>query len=246
VDHDWRFSDISPDATTWFGWNLEHYRGSALQSVVHPDDAPLLLLALGRSGVDRRGVATMVRVRCDAMSTLEGSSDNYSEDSPGVSSGGCEDSSPQPVWVPVRCEVSPLCDHNPARFAVAMWVLDTDSDTQSPEPRAARLEDHLWRIALEVAAAGIGDAPTSGEMWWGDPALRELSRRQLEILGRLLRGERVPTIADELFLSRSTVRNHLSAVYRRLGVHSQAELLARLLPGRRVTGPDRGQGGSRP
>jgi len=36
------------------------------------------------------------------------------------------------------------------------------------------------------------------------------------------------------------------AVYRRLGVHSQAELLARLLPGRRVTGPDRGQGGSRP
>jgi DNA-binding CsgD family transcriptional regulator len=235
VDHDWRFSDISPDATTWFGWNVEHYRGTALQSVVHPDDAPLLLLALGRAAVDRRGVAAMVRVRCDALSTLEGSSDNYSEDSSGVSSGGCEGSSPQPVWVPVRCEVSPLCDHNPARFAVAMWVLDTDNDTQSAEQRAAHLEDHLWRIALEIAAAGIGDAPASGETWWGDPALRELSRRQLEILRRLLRGERVPTIADELFLSRSTVRNHLSAIYRRLGVHSQAELLARLLPGRRAT-----------
>jgi DNA-binding CsgD family transcriptional regulator/PAS domain-containing protein len=235
VDHDWRFSEISPDATTWFGWSLDECRGTALQSVVHPDDAPLLLLALGRAGVDRRGVATMVRVRCHAMSTLESSSDDSSEDSLEVSSGSCEERSLHPVWVPVRCDVSPLCDHNPARFAVAMWVLDTDSDTESAEQRAARLEDHLWRIALEIAAAGIGDAPTSGEMWWGDPALRELSRRQLEILRRLLRGERVPTIAGELFLSRSTVRNHLSAIYRRLGVHSQAELLARLLPGRRTT-----------
>src|SRR2546428_603958 len=133
LDHEWRLSEISPDATTWFGWNPAEYRGTALQSVVHPEDAPLLLLA-------------------------------------------------------------------------------------------------LWRIALEIAAAGIGDAPVSGEMWWSDPALRELSQRQLEILRRLLRGERVPTIARDLFLSQSTVRNHLSAIYRRLGVHSQAELLARLLP----------------
>jgi DNA-binding NarL/FixJ family response regulator len=116
-----------------------------------------------------------------------------------------------------------------------MWVLDAGHDVEPAEERAARLEDRLWRIALEIATAGIGDAPTSGEMWWGDPALRDLSRRQLEILHRLLRGERVPTIARDLFLSRSTVRNHLSAIYRRLGVHSQAELLARLLPRRRAT-----------
>jgi DNA-binding CsgD family transcriptional regulator len=232
VDHEWRFNEISPDATTWFGWNLEEYRGTALQSVVHPDDAPLLLLALGRSGVDRRGIATMVRVRSEFPSPPVGSSDGVEE---GTQEGSAEGSG-DVVWVPVRCEVSPLCDHNPPRFAVAMWVLDTDNDTESAEQRAARLEDHLWRIALEIAAAGIGDAPTSGEMWWGDPALRELSQRQLEILRRLLRGERVPTIAGELFLSQSTVRNHLSAIYRRLGVHSQAELLARLLPSRPSSG----------
>jgi DNA-binding CsgD family transcriptional regulator/PAS domain-containing protein len=218
VDHEWRFSEISPDVATWFGWKPEQYRGRPLQSVVHPDDAPLLLLALGRSGVDRRGAAAVVRMRSEGTSLVEGS----------------EDRSPAPVWVPVRCEVSPLCDHNPARFAVAMWVLDTDRDTQSPEQRAARLEDHLWRIALEVAAAGIGDAPASGEMW-GDPVLRELSQRQVEILRRLLRGERVSMIARDLFISPSTVRNHLAAIYRRLGVHSQAELLARLLPGRKAT-----------
>jgi DNA-binding CsgD family transcriptional regulator len=234
VDHEWRFSEISPDAETWFAWNLEEYRGMPLQSVVHPDDAPLLLLALGRSGVERRGVAAVVRVRCEATSIVEGSSEDSRDDSSEVSPEGCSERSRHPGWVPVHCEVSPLCDHNPARFAVAMWVLDTDRDTESPEQRAARLEDHLWRIALEITAAGIGDAPSSGEMW-ADPALRELSPRQLEILRRLLRGERVPTIARDLFISPSTVRNHLAAIYRRLGVHSQAEVLARLLPGRRAT-----------
>jgi PAS domain S-box-containing protein len=209
IDHEWRLCDISPDATVWFGWNLDEYRGRQLQSVVHPDDAPSLLLALGRSGVERRGVATVVRV--------------------GTHDGG---------WVHVHIEMSPLCDHNPPRFALALWVLDTERDAEPPDQRAARLEDHLWRIALEIAAAGIGDSPATGEMWWGDPALRELSQRQLDILRRLLRGERVPTIAQDLFLSQSTVRNHLSAIYRRLGVHSQAELLARLLPSRPSLTPE--------
>jgi len=235
LDHEWRFSEISPDATAWFGWNPAEYRGTALQSVVHPEDVPLLLLALGRSGVDHRGVATVVRVRSESSLSTNGSSE--------AASGNVE-------WVPVRCEVSPLCDHNPPRFAVAMWVLDVGRDAESSglwrgpsgsaEQRAARFEEHLWRIALEIAAAGIGDAPAASEIWWSDPALSELSQRQLEILRRLLRGERVPTIARDLFLSQSTVRNHLSAIYRRLGVHSQAELPARLLPSRPPSATDGG------
>jgi len=32
-----------------------------------------------------------------------------------------------------------------------------------------------------------------------------------------------------MFLSPSTIRNHLAAIYRKFGVHSQAELLAALL-----------------
>ena len=53
--------------------------------------------------------------------------------------------------------------------------------------------------------------------------------RQWEILIRLVRGQRVKDIADALYLSPSTVRNHLTAIYRKFGVHSQAELLATLL-----------------
>ncbi len=52
-----------------------------------------------------------------------------------------------------------------------------------------------------------------------------LSSRQIEILRRLLGGQRVRDVAQELFLSQSTIRNHLSAIYQRFGVHSQTELL---------------------
>ena len=85
--------------------------------------------------------------------------------------------------------------------------------------------------SLEPGAAGLNGHPhVAGQ----EMKLRRLKERA-RILRRLLRGERVPTIARDLFLSQSTVRNHLSAIYRRLGVHSQAGLLARLLPRRRGT-----------
>jgi DNA-binding NarL/FixJ family response regulator len=55
--------------------------------------------------------------------------------------------------------------------------------------------------------------------------ISSLSPRQHEVLSHLLRGERVPTIAAALYLSQSTVRNHLTVIFNRFGVHSQPELL---------------------
>jgi len=66
------------------------------------------------------------------------------------------------------------------------------------------------------------------------PQLSTLSARQWEVLSHLMRGERVRTIADKLFVSESTVRNHLSAIFERFGVHSQADLLALLSGGDEV------------
>jgi DNA-binding NarL/FixJ family response regulator len=45
------------------------------------------------------------------------------------------------------------------------------------------------------------------------------------VLSRLLDGERVPAIAASLYVSQSTVRNHLSSIYAKLGVHSQVDLV---------------------
>jgi two-component system response regulator DesR len=52
-----------------------------------------------------------------------------------------------------------------------------------------------------------------------------LSEREVEILRLAKRGLRNPQIAQALHLSPGTVRNHLSAVYRKLGVHSRHEAL---------------------
>lgn len=58
------------------------------------------------------------------------------------------------------------------------------------------------------------------------PGVTRLTIRELGILSQLLDGHRPPGIARELFLSQSTVRNHLASVFRKLGVTSQETLLA--------------------
>jgi len=60
------------------------------------------------------------------------------------------------------------------------------------------------------------------------PELSTLTAREYEIVLRLSFGDRVRTIAKDLHLSQSTVRNHLTTVFRKFHVSSQAELLARL------------------
>ena len=67
--------------------------------------------------------------------------------------------------------------------------------------------------------------------------VEELSPRQWEVLQRLLRGERVPGIARALFLSPSTVRNHLTSIFAKVGVHSQEELIQRLRSTSRTSVP---------
>jgi two-component system response regulator DesR len=52
-----------------------------------------------------------------------------------------------------------------------------------------------------------------------------LSEREVEVLRLAKRGLRNPQIAQALHISPGTVRNHLSAAYRKLGVHSRHEAL---------------------
>ena len=55
--------------------------------------------------------------------------------------------------------------------------------------------------------------------------LTKLSVRELEVVHRLSSCDRVPAIAAAMFVSQSTVRNHLSSIYRKLGVSSQQGLI---------------------
>lgn len=53
-----------------------------------------------------------------------------------------------------------------------------------------------------------------------------LSPRQAEVLGLLAHGHNASYIEDKLCISLSTAKSHISGVYRKLGVHTQQELLA--------------------
>ncbi|MGD2148963.1 MAG: response regulator transcription factor [Anaerolineae bacterium] len=52
-----------------------------------------------------------------------------------------------------------------------------------------------------------------------------LTERELEVMRLAKRGLPNPQIAQALHISPGTVRNHLSAIYRKLGVHSRHEAL---------------------
>jgi DNA-binding CsgD family transcriptional regulator len=92
-------------------------------------------------------------------------------------------------------------------------------DGSSATGRMARL--------LQGFGAGVQGASTSRRAAQAPavPGLDRLTSRELEVVTRLVQGDRVPTIARSLFLSQSTVRNHLSAAFTKLGVADQQQLV---------------------
>ena len=56
-----------------------------------------------------------------------------------------------------------------------------------------------------------------------------LSERQLEVLRLALVGQTPAEIGSTLFISERTVRNHLHAIYERVGVSGRRELLGRFV-----------------
>jgi DNA-binding NarL/FixJ family response regulator len=56
-----------------------------------------------------------------------------------------------------------------------------------------------------------------------------LTAREREVLNLLAHGLSNRDIAGELFLTQKTVKNHLSRIYEKLGVHSRSEAIARWL-----------------
>jgi PAS domain S-box-containing protein len=197
VDGEGRIRHISADVTPLLGYLPPSCIGLALESLVHPDDHPALLNVLSRVATEDANISVDIRVR-----TSDGS------------------------WRPVHLTLGPATDGTTNfGFAAVPTAAVTVAPGGSTADRIATLEQHLARIAREVEAAGVvgrGSRIPDPDVI---PALGDLTSRQWQILTRLLQGERVATIAREMFLSPSTVRNHLSVIYKKLGVHSQTELI---------------------
>jgi DNA-binding CsgD family transcriptional regulator len=93
---------------------------------------------------------------------------------------------------------------------------------------AEQLSSALLRIGNILQECGVG-TQVSGRISDEDVVrLRSLTAREWDVLRGLLANQRVPVIARRLGLSPHTVRNHLKAMFRKLGVSSQSDLLERL------------------
>ena len=105
-------------------------------------------------------------------------------------------------------------------------------DDPSHSSRLTELETGLRNIGWELQAMGFSLRP---EAQSGSPIqaeqLRNLSRREREVLDAFVQGLSVVDSAEALHVSEHTIRSHLKAIYRKLGVRSQTELIRRMRDG---------------
>lgn len=88
---------------------------------------------------------------------------------------------------------------------------------------AQRVEHGLLAIAQILRGMGIEEP--AGSPWSRRPEVAALSKGEMEIVKHLVDGRRASSIAALRGVSPHTVRNQIKAIFRKLGVHSQSELV---------------------
>ncbi len=126
------------------------------------------------------------------------------------------------------------------QLLAAMRVAFESSFESSPvearptEQDTRKVHDALSKIAVLLAEAGLTPRPNEPHDI-AIPATLDLSPREREVVAALLRHGRVARVATALHISPHTVRNHVKAIYQKLGVHSVAELFDHVHQARRAT-----------
>lgn len=128
----------------------------------------------------------------------------------------------------------PLLDENHA-FVGALGFARSALATRGPgdQEDTLRLANLalIYTQALRRLVAGGPSVrlPPTGSIARGQtvPLQEILTPRQREVVSHLFQGLPVAEVARRLYLSPHTVRNHIRAIYRRLGVSSRSELISR-------------------
>ncbi len=115
--------------------------------------------------------------------------------------------------------------HLSRRQAVLVDELDRES-TGTNEPGLFSTQ--------EIPSVPVSEDETDPVAMLTGEEVANLSRREKEILRAMVAGKKPRELAHMFFISVHTARNHVKAIYRKLGVHSQGELIAKVLraPGR--------------
>lgn len=130
-------------------------------------------------------------------------------------------------------------EHLPTRVVLLTASMDDDEVVQA-------MEHGLWGLVLKEAAA-VSLVDCVRKVVRGERALDQslivraldrmlerqnglrhaaevLSRREAEIVKMVASGMRNKEIANKLFIGEGTVKTHLHAIYKKLGVHGRVEL----------------------
>ena len=209
VDHNWRIDRVSQDVTPLLGLTPEQCAGQPVLEIVHPSDVPAFLAAVEHARRGHRAVRLTLRLN--------------------ARSGD---------WAPVTVVLATIAPADPPLLAFAL-IRDDTADSPGDSSREMRLEAHMLRIADELHAAGLIPRIQQLPALADEPRLGKLTSREWAVLTRLLDGQRVSAIAADLYVSQSTVRNHLSSIYAKLGVHSQVDLMRLVRRGTKRPDADR-------
>ena len=200
VDAQGRIDRVGSDDAGLLPHSPQDMVGRSLLAGIHPEDTGRVLVLAATSSARSATVTGGVRLR----TRRQGS-------------------------VGARIALQPLAapGAEDAGFAFALQhtgAILAERPAEADAELAAALDRSDHEIRLVGVASWLAGLPSLEQL----PQLGELTGREHEIVVRLVGGQRVRAIAREMFLSESTVRNHLTAVYRKLGVASQGELLDRL------------------
>ena len=200
IDAQWRIDRITGADDPVLAYRPQQVLGNSAFAAIHPEDVGVGMLLAAHSNL-RKGV-TFGRIRFAARD------------------GG---------WVTRQVSLQPLTGEGSEGFAFtvcreASQPHPADPCVDAAEGLSAALQATDAHRRTSGLAAWMAASPTA----LGVPELSTLTAREYEIVLRLAFGDRVRTIAEDLHLSQSTVRNHLTTVFRKFNVSSQIELLARL------------------
>ena len=81
------------------------------------------------------------------------------------------------------------------------------------------------RIAGKLLEKAYNDPDSLHQSAFVEDTYEELKPRELEILKLMSTGMGNKQITRKLFLAEQTVRNHISAIYTKLGVHDRYEVI---------------------
>ena len=112
-------------------------------------------------------------------------------------------------------------------FAREISAIVAKIDRLSAESHnSVQLRQSLRQIRSELL---VLEVKVRDEIYFRQPQTTTLTKAELRVLDRIIKGELTREISRHLHISEATVKTHLSAIYRKLRVRNRAEAIRKAL-----------------